>query len=340
MATIKDIAKQLNISTSTVSYALNGGPRRVPDNIKENVLRLARELNYRPNRIAKSLVTRRSGTIGLMPTQSNPDLTNSPYFHIAFNAILNHAEASSLDVLVFSRFAPCISDADEMISTLADGRADGVILLAPFVDSPLPKGLSDRGIPCAVTNIAIESVPSFTCDNVQGVRLALSYLKSLGHTSVAHLAGRYELQDAVERSAAFVSVAEDLGLKSRPDWIVQSNLMIYTSTEVLIPILQSHDRPSAIFCFNDEVATGAYRAAQKLGMRIPHDLSVIGFDNSFRCEQMSPGLTSVEQPVEQMARAAFDAVLAQIDGKSVDSVEFETRLVVRSSTCPPPSFLS
>jgi len=338
MATIKDIARQLKISTSTVSYALNGGPRNVPDSVRDNVLLVARELNYRPNRVAKSLVTRRSNTIGLMPTQTNPDLTNSPYFQIAFNAIINHAEASAQDVLVFSRFAE-VSAVDQMVSTLCDGRADGVILLAPFIDSPLALGLLERGTPVAVTNIQIPGLPSFTCDNRHGVRVALNYLRSLGHQKVAHVAGHLDLQDAIERYEAFIEICKELNIETRPEWIVQSDLIPDRAREQLLPILQAHDRPTAVFCFNDEVAAGAYKAAYSLGMRIPTDLSVIGFDNSFRCDHMAPGLTSVEQPVDLIARSAFDAVMAQIngDGAVVDSACFDTRLVVRNSTCGPPA---
>jgi DNA-binding LacI/PurR family transcriptional regulator len=335
MVTIKDIARQLNISTSTVSYALNGGPRKVPADVKENVLRLARELNYRPNRVAKSLVTRRSDTIGLVPTQTNPDLSDSPYFHIAFNAILNHAEASSKDLLVFSRFAPDVARADEMVGTLSDGRADGVILLAPFVDSPIAHGLQERGTPCAATSTQIPGVPCFTCDNAHGVRIALEHLRSLGHRKVAHLAGHLSLYDAIQRRDAFKAFAADLGLETKVEWIIQSHLMAELATEALLPILKCANRPTAILCFNDEVASGAYRAAQQLGLRIPDDLSVVGFDNSFRCEQMSPALTSVEQPVEKIARSAFDAVMNQIEGNPSNSAQFDTRLVVRTSTAAP-----
>lgn len=340
MATIKDIARELKISVSTVSYALNGGPRTVPESVKNDVLRIARELNYRPNRVAKSLVTRRSDTIGLLPTQTNPDLTNSPYFQIAFNAILNHAEASAQDVLVFSRFSPDISAVDKMVTMLSDGRADGVILLAPFVDSPLVGALMERGTPCAVTSRDIPGVPCFTCDNRSGVRLALNYLRSLGHRRVAHLAGLMELQDARERCEAFVTIAAELEIEAKPEWIVPSHLIPSLAMEALLPVLQTHDRPTAVLCFNDEVAQGAYKAAQSLGMRIPADLSVVGFDNSFRCEQISPPLTSVAQPVDEIAKSAFDAVMAIIGGKKPESKCFETRLVVRGSTCPPPDYLS
>ncbi|MGV3617411.1 MAG: LacI family DNA-binding transcriptional regulator [Fimbriimonas sp.] len=335
MATIKDIARQLNISTSTVSYALNGGPRNVPESVREAVLKLARELNYRPNQVAKSLVTRRSNTIGLLPTQTNPDLTNSPYFHIAFNAILNHAEAHGQDVLVFSRFAPDLPEVDQIVATLSDGRADGVIMLAPFVDSPIVGGLLERGTPFAVTNTDICGVPSYTCDNRHGVRVALEYLHSLGHRKVAHLAGPATLTDGGERCAAFVAIAGELGLETRPDWIVPSHLEANLAREGLLPILQSKDRPTAVFCFNDDVASGAYKAAESLGMRIPDDLSVIGFDNSFRCEHLTPSLTSVEQPIDLLARFAFEAVMAQVNRKPAESQRLLTRLVVRESTASP-----
>jgi DNA-binding LacI/PurR family transcriptional regulator len=338
-ATIKDIARQLKISTSTVSYALNGGPRNVPESVRDEVLRVARELNYRPNRIAKSLVTRRSNTVGLMPTEANPDLTNSPYFQICFNAILNQAEAKAQDVLVFSRFIPKGPALESVLSTLCDGRADGIILLAPFVDSPLLRGLVQREVPFVVTSTETTEAISYTCDNRHGVSVAMNYLRSLGHRRIAHLAGHFGLHDAIERQDAVVSVARELGMEVRPEWIIQSLLNTDVAEEMLTSVLQSADRPTAILCFNDEIAMAAYRAANRLGMRIPADLSVIGFDNSFRCEHMSPALTSVEQPIAKIARCAFDALMALIEGESASSGRFETRLVLRDSACSPPGHL-
>ncbi|MES1227862.1 MAG: LacI family DNA-binding transcriptional regulator, partial [Armatimonadota bacterium] len=193
-ATIKDIAKRLNISTSTVSYALNGGPRNVPESVKEEVLRVAKELKYRPNRVARSLVTRRSNTLGVLPTENTINLALSPHFQLCVNGILNQAELHKHDVLIYGRFTPGEADQD-IVTTLSDGRADGIVLIAPFVNAPFFKGLTERGVPFTVVNAKIAGATCFTCDNFKGVYEGVKHLIDLGHTKIGHLAGWLSLHD-------------------------------------------------------------------------------------------------------------------------------------------------
>lgn len=333
-ATIKDIARQLNISTSTVSYALNGGPRNVPEEVKANVLRVAKELNYRPNRIARSLVTRRSNTIGVLPTEAAENLALSPYFQQCLNGILNEAERHRHDVLIYGRVNAAEATYDT-VATLSDGRTDGVLVMAPVVDAPFLSGLVEREVPFCVINARIPDVVCFNVDNASGVRQGVEHLIALGHREIGHLAGRQTLHDGRERKEAFVGVMEEHGLQVRPEWVIETDFTPSSGYDHALALLKSGSLPTAVHCANDEIAQGLYRAAWELGISIPRDLSVVGFDNIPSAGNMLPGLTTVEQPIDRMATAAVLSLMELADGREAKSMVFETALVVRGSTEPP-----
>jgi len=333
-ATIKDIARALNISTSTVSYALNGGPRKVPASVRDRVLRTAQELNYRPNRVAKSLVMRRSFTLGVLPTEATENLAVVPYFEQCFNGIINEAEVKEYDVLVYSRFSQG-ADTEQVLASLLDGRADGIVLIAPLVDTPVLRELQFRNIPHSVVNSMVEGSVCYSCDNSSGVRLAVEHLYSLGHRKIGHLAGRQSLQDGIERKEAFIQVMRDFELEVRPEWILDTDFSPNIGRMRAKEIFAMDDLPTALFCANDEIAVGVYQAAWELDISIPENMSVVGFDNSSLSTVMLPALTTVRQPVSAMGSEAVRGLLAQIEGQPIASRRFETELVVRSSTSPP-----
>lgn len=335
-ATIKDIAQRLKISTSTVSYALNGGPRSVPEAVKDEVLRVARELKYRPNRVAKSLVTRRSHTVGILPTQAAPNLAVSPYFQQCFNGVLNQAEVQGFDVLVFARAAASSASADDLVGVLWDGRTDGTVLVAPYKDAPIIPALTLLGAPFTVVNSLIDDAVCVTCDNRHGVELAMAHLVELGHKKIGHMSGPDSLDDAIVRKAAFLDAAEASGLDIREEWIVETEFTSPDAEAKAHRLLDCRERPTAVFCGNDEAALGLIRAARSRGIRVPVELSIVGFDNIFQCEHMQPPLTTIEQPIDRMGKYAFEALVELIEGRSAKSCEMETTLVLRESTAPPP----
>jgi DNA-binding LacI/PurR family transcriptional regulator len=331
-ATIKDIARRLNISTSTVSYALNGGPRNVPEQVKANVLRVAKELNYRPNRIARSLVTRRSNTIGVLPTEATENLALSPYFQQCLNGILNEAERHRHDVLIYGRVNAAADNEQEAVSTLSDGRTDGVLIMAPVVDAPFLEGLRERGVPFCVINAWVPGGVCFNVNNFIGVRQGVEHLISLGHRKIAHLAGRQSLHDGRERKEAFAQVMSDHGLEIRPEWVIETDFTPKSGHEKALELFKSGELPTAVHCANDELAQGLYRAAWELDIKIPSDISVVGFDNTPPTVHMLPALTTVGQPIDRMAAEAVRALIAMAEGEVAESRTFDTDLVIRGST--------
>ena len=332
-ATIKDIARKLSISTSTVSYALNGGPRSVPAEVKQRVLDTAKELNYRPNRIARSLITRRSHTIGVVPTEASVNLALTPYFQGVLNGILNTAEILSHDVIIYTRYD--ISKPHEFANTLLDGRADGLIFLAPRSESNAIEMVSSE-IPVVVTSDEDRKVASFGCDNASGVLKAVSHLVELGHKQIAHVSGPMGMADGVERLAAFEQAMALHGLPILRDWIVDGQFTTAGGYQSGKTLLGANRRPTAVVCGNDESALGFLKAAWELGLQVPRDLSVIGFDNSPIASASYPPITTVRQPLTEIGAAAMTALVNYIDTQvRPDGILFETELVIRASTSGP-----
>ena len=336
-ATIKDIARRLNISVSTVSYALNGGPRSVPEDVRLRVLEVAKELCYRPNRVARSLVTRRTHTIGVVPTEASVNLAVTAYFQGILNGILNTAEIMEHDILIYTRYD--LNRVDAFIDTLLDGRADGLILLAPRIESDALAKLEGL-IPYVVTSDERGQAAHFGCDNSGGVRQAIDYLVSLGHRRIGHLAGDVGLLDGQERLNSFREAIAAHGLSVREEWIREGRFTKDGGYRAGVELLKCEELPSAIFCANDDSALGLMRAAWECGLRIPDDLSVVGFDNSPVSAAVAPSITTVGQPLEQIGAAAMRAVVSYIETQEEPkSMTFETELLIRKSTAPPEGIL-
>jgi LacI family transcriptional regulator len=333
--TIKDIAKTLNISVSTVSYALNGGPRSVPEEVKQKIFAVARELNYRPNRLAKSMVTGRMDTIGVVPPQITQDAFLSPYLHLALNGIANQARVLQQDMLLFTRHDE--TEREEMITVLLDGRADGVIFIAPHFNHKTVELATSLHLPCVtISGATLDGVVSFTADSEGGVHQAMNHLYELGHRKIAHVAGRLDMQDSVIRLQAYQSFLRLANIPYREEWVAMGQFMIEGGRKAIREFWQLDDKPTAVLCANDEMAIGLIAEAHEMGIKVPEELSVIGFDNSPSGMQIVPNLTTVRQPIGEMGAAAMRSLFELIEDRTpTEETVFTTELVVRDSTARP-----
>ena len=334
-STIKDIAKKLNISVSTVSYALNNGPRPVPEDVKRRVLEAAQELQYRPNRLARSLITRRTFTIGVVPSEASADIVLSPYLQNSLNGIVNAAEELHYDVMFFTRYDQM--QTQEMSDVLLDGRVDGLIFLAPPQHAPVIDVIEKHDIPHVV--IAGEARPNsiqYSVDNESGVKAVLEHLFQLGHRKFGHFYGRMQMEDAIERRYFFEQMVPAMGGRFEPSWVLPGDFTMQGGEKAMLEMLANKEQPTAIFCANDEIAVGAIRGAVSQGLKVPDDYSVAGFDNVPLSTVFIPPITTVKQPVDSVASIATRALIAMIDGeKRFESKVFETELIVRDSTSRP-----
>lgn len=334
-ATIKDIARRLNISVSTVSYALNGGPRSVPEEVKKKVFEVAQELDYRPNSLARSLVTRRTKTIGVVPGVLAHDLVLSPFIRVMLNGILNALEDHEHDGLIFTGMN--LRGNRIQVDRLLDGRIDGVVFLPPTPVEEVLKNLDQRRFPyVTIAAKPRQGTVNFTSDNARGVHIAIEHLVAKGHTRIGMVAGREDHLDGTIRNQAFKRSLAEHGLPIIPEWVIEGDFTDQGGAEAASKILKRVNRPTALFCANDESAFGAMVAARSLGIDIPKDLSIVGYDDIFISQQAIPPLTTIRQSVEDMGHAAVNGLIALISGQTIESQIFEPKLVQRSSvSCPP-----
>jgi DNA-binding LacI/PurR family transcriptional regulator len=335
-ATIKDIARKLNISISTVSYALNGGPRPVPEEVRERVLATARELDYRPNSIARSMATGRTATLAVVPPRMTSHLLASPYTLTVLSSIVDAAGELLHDILLHT--APANSDPDTLASTIMGGKADGVILIAPPVGSPVAAHLAARDFPCVVLNAdGPEGVVRILTDNHAATEQALKHLMELGHRRIGHVAGPQDLQDGVERRAAFLALIAQYGLPCQENWIVPGQFHYEHGRNAARQLLMQPGHPTAILAGNDESGIGVIDAARELGIRVPEELSVVAYDVLPSATLQMRRVTAVRQPIQEMAEHATRLLVDWVrEGKRPDPSRriFATELVDLGSTAP------
>ena len=338
------------MSTGTVSVVLNGSRSgtSVADRTREAIHASAKRLGYRPNWVAKSLQGGRTRTIGLIPTQAVADFLRGPYIQRVVNGVANVLAAEHHDLLLLTRCDG--SDAQGILQAVVNGRLDGAIVVAPREDSRIVETLDAAGFPFAVIDGGHHGhAASFDIDDAEGTRLGLEHLRALGHERIAYVAGPQYLASGVARLGAFraayassapLSASGERGggegqAASEPP-ILYGDYQMSTGDEALRALLALEPRPTAVLCANDEMAAGLMRAAREAGLRIPEDLSVVGFDDAPNAADLQPALTTYAQPTEKVAEAAARAVLATLeDFLPVQGAKLQGHFVVRESTTRP-----
>ncbi len=334
-ATIRDIAKRLGISVSTVSYALNGGPRPVPEEVRQRVLEVARELDYRPNRLARSMVTGKTETIAVVPPVVTRNMLRSPYIHAVLSSVADAVGEHGYDILLHTSTTPM--DDTQLVHSLLSGKADGIVLIAPPATSHVAQELRQRNVPCVVLSALVEGVPSVVADNAGGIFSAMDWLYTHGHRRFGFIGGPEAFHDARERLSAFRRYLQGHQLPYRAEWVAQGDFTMQGALPGARAILSGAERPTAILSANDETAAGVLQVAQEMGLRVPEDLSVVGFDDTPFARMLSPRLSTVRQPLEQMAAEAVSLLMEWIERRAQpeESVrKLATQLVLGESTAP------
>lgn len=324
---IKDIARAANVSYSTVSRALNDSPR-VKAETKAQIARIASEMGYLPSAVARSLVTRRTCTLGAVVTTIT-DL---------FYAEVIHAIEETALSLKYSLILANSGGEPERelaaIQALRERRVDGIILISSCCAR---QGLSaeiELDTPVVIINNAYQEHIGYSVetDNAAGGRAATQHLIELGHTRIAHIAGPEREWDAVERQAGYEQALQAAGLPLDPNLIVRGDSRPQGGIQAMKQLLALPSRPTALFCYNDTTALGAMRSARAAGLRIPEELSVVGFDDIDLAPFFEPPLTTVAQPKRRMGEMAVQMLLELLAGRPVVDQVLPNELIVRGST--------
>ena len=333
---IKDVARRAGVSISTVSYALNNGPKPVAPELKKKIVRIAEEIGYQPSAVARSLISGRIHTIGVVYLYGRRDLVRRDFFREILNGVYNSANEHQLDILLYTRTNA--GSPAEIVSLLLDRRTDGLVFVgSEGMEEVLEIVERRRAQYVVVCGKAPDPARAVACDNRDGVSQVIRHLVELGHRKVGHIAGRKQMVDAKVRLEQFSLETKAAGLEVRPEWIRYGDFEAEPGAAATREILAGKNRPTAIFAANDESALGVLQAAAGMGLRVPEDLSVVGFDDFRLASRTTPRLTTVRQPAEAMANAAMEYLARRIDGLEAEPLRcWPTTLVVRESTGPAP----
>jgi LacI family transcriptional regulator len=332
---MREVAERAGVSKATVSYVLNGKETamRIPDETRERILCAVRELGYYPNAVARSLKSK--GTHAIAVVMQYPALFSgwSGFTNELMHGVTDAAVAQGYNVMLQTRQPERHWQGGEMdlseaeVATLTDGRVDGALLLRD-VNDPLAPALLRRGFPAVLMfTPSHDSAQWFVdCDNVQGGLLATEHLLSLGHRRIMHLCGSPHSGAACERRAGYRVALELAGLCEDPGWVLEA-----TSPQAdFAPAAQlfrapPERRPTAIFAWSDDVAIQMMCVLRGQGLRIPQDVSIVGFDSTALCDHTDPPLTSVRQPIYDMAVQALTLLTCRLNHET--PVETQVRIV-------------
>lgn len=327
MTTIRDVAREAGVSVGTASRALSGNATVAAD-LRARVAAAVAALGYRPNLAAQTLRTNRTDIIGLVL----PDITN-PFFAQLAKEIEAAASARGLSVMLSNSLGDAALEAVR-VTAILDRGPRGVIVVPSRDGIRVPRR---AGIPCIALDRAIEGLPLVAIDNALSAALAADHLLGLGHRRLAYIAGPAATAVARDRERGFTAriaaLARDLGpievarREGAFDYASGERLTRELLPEAPAPAL---GRVTAIAAASDQQAIGVVRAARDLGVRVPEDLSVIGFDDIALADLIVPRLATIRQPVRVLAEAAIRRVLDPEDGPSDD--RFLGELVIRGST--------
>jgi DNA-binding LacI/PurR family transcriptional regulator len=332
VVTLKMVAQQVGLTPGTVSAVLNDAPsaQSIPQSTKNRIHAAAKELDYRPNFFARSLRNKRTYMIGVIAEE-----IGDSYGSLVISGIeeyLRERDYFFLTVVhrhnpeLLNRYSQLLMQRGVEGFITVDMKLTGPLLL-PTVAVP-----GHQKFP-GVTNIVL--------DHQHAARSALNHLLQLGHKDIAFMKGQSFSSDSEDRWQAICQVAEDLKIKVRPELTVQIDIDDPTP-QLGYPfakqLLERKVPFTALFAYNDISALGAIRAFQEAGLRVPQDISVIGFDDIQGAAFSNPGLTTVRQPLADMGRLAAQTLLSRIEGATDCPAEIpiEPELVLRQSTAPPP----
>ncbi|EMC2456412.1 TPA: substrate-binding domain-containing protein [Vibrio cholerae] len=329
MATMKDIARLAGVSTSTVSHVINKS-RFVSDEIAERVNNAAQQLNYAPSVLARSLKMNRTKTIGMLVTTST-----NPFFGEVVKGVERSCYHQGYNLIL------CNTEGDNQrmkasINTLLQKRVDGLLLMCSTLEGER-LDVFDRypDIPIVVMDWGpiLFASDKIQDNSLQGGYMAAKHLIECGHKEIGCITGPLIRHQAQMRYEGYKRALAEAGIAINPDWIVESDFECEGGYQAFEKLYERGKLPSALFVSNDMMAMGVIQAASQRGLRVPDDLSLIGYDDVHIAKFMTPALTTIHQPKYRLGKAAVDTLLYRLENPDTTAqvVQLEPTLVVRNS---------
>jgi LacI family transcriptional regulator len=332
--TSHDVARVAGLSQSTVSRALRNDPRVAPET-RARVLAAASELGYVPNALARNLVLRTTRTIGMLVT----DISN-PFYPNLIAPL--HDELAGLGYRMVLLTERIEGDGDrEPLEALVDRAIDGAVLTTSSVNSSVPRELMRQGIPFVLLTREVDGVAADAAvvDNALGASLMAAEVARLGHCRVAAVFGPTMTSTGRDRERGFRAGLAAAGVELPDAAVRRGAYVVETGYAAMQELMGVADRPTVVVCFNDLVAIGALNATRMLGLRVPEDVSITGWDDLPMAAWEVIQLTTVRQSMNEMARTAARLVVERIEGRASPEARrilFEPQLVLRATLGPAP----
>lgn len=328
---IRTIARLANVSIATVSRTINH-VATVNPKIAKRVWEVIEELDYFPNTQARALVSGRSRILGLIVSE----ITN-PFFPELIQGFEDIAVEHGYEILVSStNYEP--KRMSHCIRRMLERKVDGVAVMTFGIEAPLLEQLAQRKVPLVFIDVGPNGpgINVLKVDYRHGIRQGVQHLAALGHRNISFVRGPVGLHSAQSRLAAFSESMQECGITPDPAWIVQGDHTLEGGMAAMKQLLEAKNMPTAVMCSNDMTAIGVLHTMYRAGLRVPDDLSVIGFDDIHIAEVTIPPLTTVQMSRFELARAAVNALRACAEGTEISPQKHEynirTDLVVREST--------
>lgn len=329
---IQDVAKHAGVSTATISRTLSH-PDMVSEKTRELVLKAVQDTGYRVNRAARNLRTQKSNTIlALLPDMGNP------FFSQILQGIETVLSPAGYALLV-TETRQIFASRDSLVDYFNDGQADGMIILDGGLDQKEVEGLlaspDCKHIVCACEWLPDTPFPSVRSANRRGAEAAIQYLYDLGHRRIAHIAGPTRNVLTQERKEAAIEKLNELGVPAHPDQVISGDFTLEAGREAARSLIQSTPRPTAIFCASDQIAFGVMAELTRMGLTVPEDMSIIGFDDLELSEYFIPSLTTMRQNRLALGSTAAEILLATLGSANVaqplNTIVKDVKLIVRES---------
>ncbi|MCV9884955.1 LacI family DNA-binding transcriptional regulator [Metabacillus halosaccharovorans] len=327
MVRIVDVAKKANVSTATVSRVISK-----PDTVREEtinkVLRAIKELNYHPNVLARQLRTSETKTVIVVI----PDISN-PFFSKVLRGIENLASANGYQVLL----GDALNDSEQesrYLDMLRQKKADGMILLTAKMKPELVEEMANEfPVVLACEYIEGSSIPTISIDNVSSARKATEYLIQLGHRRIGTISGPLDSVLGQDRLKGFYQAMARYSLSVDPVLVQEGHFNYESGFNLMKKFLALNKMPTGVFAANDEMALGAIRAIRTMNLRVPEDISVIGFDDIHFSSIFEPALTTISQPAFEIGSKAMELLIMLMDKKKIEKNQYilDDSLVIRES---------
>jgi LacI family transcriptional regulator len=327
---LKELARMAGVHTSTVSRVINDPSFPIAPETRARVMALVRAMEYRPHTLARGLKLKKLHLLAMLV----PDLTNPIFAAIAQG--VEEGSATQGFSLILTNTGQSKEKELTQLKTLSGGRTDGVILAGSVIGDANVEWVRERGIPYVLVNRYSSERDVFVgVDDVLGTTLATQHLLSLGHTRIAHLAGPSNASSAADRRAGYRKALERAGILPSPELELETDYLEGGGHRAMSMLLELRDVPTGVVCVSDRVAVGALDAIAERGLRVPQDVSVVGFNDLPVASYVHPKLTTIRVPFTQIGAMAAQLLIRQIADRAQavpERVLFPPELIVRASS--------